>query len=78
MIACSLGQMDVVDRLIGFSRLCLEEVSVHGKTAVALAREKGHHNIVQLVEREVERRSLIVSALSDNGNIEHKLSQIQL
>ena len=78
MLASSMGQTLVVSKLIGFSRLCLEEVSIHGKTAVQLAREKGHEHIAEMVEKEIHRRNFITAAQIDNVNIEQKLSQIQL
>ena len=78
MLASSMGQTLVVSKLIGFSRLCLEEVSIHGKTAVWLAREKGYEHIAEMVEKEIHRRGLITAAQIDNVNIEQRLSQIQL
>jgi len=78
MLASSMGQTDVVSRLLAFSRLCLEEVSMHGKTALCLAREKGHRHIADLVEKEIQRRCLITTAQTENVNIVQKLSQIQL
>ena len=78
MLASSMGQAVVVAKLLEFSRLCLEEVSIHGKTAARLAREKGHQHIVDMLEKEILRRRLLMTTQADNVNLEQKLSEIQL
>ena len=78
MLASSMGQTVVVSKLLEFSRLCLEEVSIHGKTAARLAREKGHQHIAELVEKEIHRRGLVIAAQKDSVSLEQRLSEIQL